>query len=469
MDDTGETVNEMENGISDHQNNTKGGLGLGLGKSGSRTPQNMSSSLLRKKSDPILVSKVRFQMLRAFLTNLQEVILGTKLALLFPAIPLAVAADFYHFGRPWIFALSLLGLTPLAERVSFLTEQIAYFTGPTVGGLLNATCGNATELIIALFALHQKKIDVVKYSLLGSILSNLLLVLGTSLLCGGLANLKKEQRYDRKQADVNSLLLLLGLLCHMLPLMFKYAAAPGIYIANYTLQLSRASSIFMLVAYMAYIFFQLKTHRQLFDAQEVQDMRTVSYNMYAKEQEDGEEEKALIGFWSAFSWLVGMTIIIAVLSEYVVGTIEAASSSWGISVSFISIILLPIVGNAAEHAGSIIFALKNKLDISLGVALGSATQISMFVVPLSVIVAWIMHIRMDLDFSLLETSSLAFTIIITAFTLQDGTSHYMKGIVLFLCYVIIAACFFVQKTPLNNTTYGNLGAEHNPSSGVLVA
>ncbi|EXC01438.1 Vacuolar cation/proton exchanger 3 [Morus notabilis] len=433
-----QAFNAIENGISDY--NVKGSFVAG--KNG-RTPQTMSSSLLRKKSDPILISKFRFQMLRDFLTNLQEVILGTKLAILFPAIPLAIAADFYHFGRPWIFALSLLGLTPLAERVSFLTEQIAYFTGPTVGGLLNATCGNATELIIALFALHQKKIDVVKYSLLGSIISNLLLVLGTSLLCGGLANLKKEQRYDRKQADVNALLLLLGLLCHMLPMMLKFAATPGIYVANYTLQLSRASSIFMLVAYVAYIFFQLKTHRQLFDAQE----------------EDEEEEKAAIGFWSAFSWLVGMTIIIALLSEYVVGTIEAASSSWGISVSFISIILLPIVGNAAEHAGSIIFALKNKLDISLGVALGSATQISMFVVPLSVIVAWIMHVPMDLDFSLLETGSLAFTIIITAFTLQDGTSHYLKGMVLFMCYLIIAACFFVQKTPL----------KLEPSSGALAA
>lgn len=445
-------IYNIENGITSHDHGVKGGNNLMAGKNGSRTPQTMSSSLLRKKSDPILMSKVRFQMLRDFLTNLQEVILGTKLAILFPAIPLAIVADFYHFGRPWIFALSLLGLTPLAERVSFLTEQIAYFTGPTVGGLLNATCGNATELIIALFALHQKKIDVVKYSLLGSILSNLLLVLGTSLLCGGLANLKKEQRYDRKQADVNALLLLLGLLCHMLPLMFKFAATPGIYIANYTLQLSRASSIFMLVAYIAYIFFQLKTHRQIFDAQE----------------EDEEEEKAVIGFWSAFSWLVGMTVIIALLSEYVVGTIEAASSSWGISVSFISIILLPIVGNAAEHAGSIIFALKNKLDISLGVALGSATQISMFVVPLSVIVAWIMDIRMDLDFSLLETGSLAFTIIITAFTLQDGTSHYLKGMILFLCYIIIAACFFVQKTPLNNSTF-NIGAEPKPSFGASAA
>ncbi|KAH7542255.1 hypothetical protein FEM48_Zijuj02G0053900 [Ziziphus jujuba var. spinosa] len=445
--------NNIENGItSDFQKGTGGGnKEINMWNTSSataRTPLTMSSSLLRKKSDPILVSKVRFQILSDFLTNLQEVILGTKLALLFPAIPLAVVANFYHFGRPWIFALSLLGLTPLAERVSFLTEQIAYFTGPTVGGLLNATCGNATELIIALFALHQKKIEVVKYSLLGSILSNLLLVLGTSLLCGGLANLKKEQRYDRKQADVNSLLLLLGLLCHLLPLMFKYAAGPGVSVATNTLQLSRASSIFMLVAYVAYIFFQLKTHRQLFDSQE----------------EDEEEEKALIGFWSAFSWLVGMTIIIALLSEYVVGTIEAASNSWGISVSFISIILLPIVGNAAEHAGSIIFALKNKLDISLGVALGSATQISMFVVPLSVVVAWIMQINMDLDFSLLETSSLAFTIIITAFTLQDGTSHYLKGVVLCLCYVIIAACYFVQKTPLNQTGFVKLDVEFQPHS-----
>ncbi|KAJ7964178.1 Vacuolar cation/proton exchanger [Quillaja saponaria] len=418
-----------------------------------RTPQNMSNSILRKKSDPMLVSGVRFQMIRAFMANLQEVILGTKLAVLFPAIPMAIAADFYKFGRPWIFALSLLGLTPLAERVSFLTEQLAYYTGPTVGGLLNATCGNATELIIAILALHQKKINVVKFSLLGSIISNLLLVLGTSLLCGGLANLKKEQRFDRTQADVNSLLLLLGLLCHMLPLMFKYALEPINYpIASYTLQMSRASSIVMLVAYISYIVFQLKTHKQMFDTQE----------------EDGdEEEKAIIGFWSAFSWLVGMTLIISLLSEYVVGTIEAASDSWGISVSFISIILLPIVGNAAEHAGSIIFAFKNKLDISLGVAMGSASQISMFVVPLSVVVAWIMGIPMDLDFNLLETGSLAFTIIITAFTLQDGTSHYMKGVILFLCYIVIAVCFFVHKVPLSENTAAKIDAQ--ASFGALAA
>lgn len=409
-----------------------------------KTAHNMSSSSLRKKSDLRLVSKVRCGLIRSFLGNLQEVILGTKLFVLFPAIPLAIAAHVYGFGREWVFALSLLGLTPLAERVSFLTEQIAFYTGPTVGGLLNATCGNVTELIIAILALTEGKIDVVKYSLLGSILSNLLLVLGSSLFCGGLANLHKEQKFDRKQADANSLLLLLGLFCHTLPLLFRHAATSAQAVAHPTLQLSRASSIAMLVAYFAYLIFQLWTHRQLFEAQEDSD------------EDDATSEEPAIGFWSAFAWLACMAALIALLSEYVVGTIEAASDSWGLSVSFISIILLPIVGNAAEHAGAVIFAFRNKLDISLGVALGSATQISMFVVPLCVIVAWILNVQMDLDFHTIETGALAFSIIITSFALQDGTSHYIKGLVLLLCYVVIGACFLVLRAPLGSTSILNM-------------
>ncbi|GMP49127.1 hypothetical protein CsSME_00016210 [Camellia sinensis var. sinensis] len=324
-----------------------------------RTTQNLSSSLIRKKSDPTLLSKVRCRMLREFLGNLQEVILGTKLCLFFPAIPLAILAEFYSFGR--------------------------------------------------------------------------------------------------KQSNVNMLLLLLGLLCLLLPLMCRYGAIEHntLMAASSILQLSRAGSIIMLLAYVSYLFFQLKTHRQLFDSQE--------------EVDDGvsEEEKAVIGFWSAFIWLFGMTVIIAWLSEYIVSTIEAASDSWGISVGFVSVILLPIVGNATEHAGSIIFALKNKLDISLAVALGSAAQIFMFVVPLCVVVAWIMGVHMDLDFNLLETGALAFSIIVTSFALQDGNSHYMKGVVLCLCYTVIAACFFVHKIVLDQKAVNNL--EINPTSGVLAA
>ncbi|XAR50842.1 hypothetical protein NMG60_11005292 [Bertholletia excelsa] len=425
----------------------------------SRTAHNMSCSSLRKKSDMSLVSKVPHRLVRAFLANITEVLLGTKLAVLFIAVPLAIVAKRFGFGRPWVFGLSLLGLTPLAERVSFLTEQIAFYTGPTVhrqryrskigqsdipqhlvysGRASECTCGNATELIIAIFALIEHKVDVVKFSLLGSILSNLLLVLGTSLFAGGLANLCKEQKFDRKQADVNSILLLLALLCHLLPLLFWYAGEFAAVAAKPALLLSRISSIVMLIAYFAYLVFQLWTHRQFFEAQEggVDD-----------DDDLESEESPVIGFWSGFAWLVGMTCVIALLSEYVVGTIEDASETWGISVSFISIILLPIVGNAAEHAGAIIFALKNKLDITLGVALGSATQISLFVVPLCVIAAWVAGVNMDLDLNLLETGSLALAIVVTAFTLQDGTSHYMKGLILLLCYVVIGACFFVVRTP----------------------
>ncbi|XP_024966486.1 vacuolar cation/proton exchanger 1-like isoform X3 [Cynara cardunculus var. scolymus] len=380
-------------------------------------------SLLRTRSETDVLSSVRFRLFRIFFENVRQVIFGTKLFVLFPAIPMAFVAQRYSYGRPWIFALSLIGLTPLAERLSFLTEQIAYFTGPT-----------------------------------GSIISNLLLVLGSSLLCGGIANLNKEQNFDHKQADVNSLVLLLGLLCQTMPLLFNFRSMEASKSdGNSVLQLSRATSILMLLAYVAYLFFQLKTHSQFFGSQ--QDEGEVDEVL--------DKETAAIGFWSAFIWLCLMTIIISVLSEYVVGTIEDASETWGISVNFISIIVLPIVGNAAEHAGSIIFAFKNKLDISLGVCMGSASQILMFVVPLCVIVAWIMGIPMNLDFGFLETGCLAFSILLTAFSLQDGSSHYLKGVVLALAYIAIGACFFVQRLPFDDGRNGNKLGSQNESSFVV--
>uniref|UniRef100_J3L108 Vacuolar cation/proton exchanger n=1 Tax=Oryza brachyantha TaxID=4533 RepID=J3L108_ORYBR len=440
-----------------HPHGRSGGVG--------RTAHSMSSSSLRKKSDAALVRKVPVAPLRPVLANLQEVFLGTKLAVLFPAVPLAIAAQCFRFGQVWVFALSLLGLIPLAERVSFLTEQIALYTGPTVGGLLNATCGNATELIIALFALLKGKIEVVKCSLLGSVLSNLLLVLGTSLFCGGVVNLGAEQPYDRKQSDVSTGLLILGVLCQSMPLLLRYAVGagePSVAAATAALDLSRACSFVMLASYVAYLFFQLKTHRQLFEPQEVDGD--------GADAGGADYEEPALAFYSALFWLVVMTVVISVLSEYVVGTIEPTSQSWDLSVSFISIILLPIVGNAAEHAGAIIFALKNKLDITLGVALGSATQISMFVVPLSVLVAWIMGIQMDLDFKLLETGSLFIAVLVTAFTLQDGTSHYLKGVLLLLCYIVIGASFFVARQPAGHANNnGTLLDVPNSSMNVQVA
>ncbi|KAK8971539.1 Vacuolar cation/proton exchanger 1a [Platanthera guangdongensis] len=193
-------------------------------------------------------------------------------------------------------------------------DFIITFDVSTVSGLLNATCGNAPELIIAIFALQKGCIDLVKFSLVGSILSNLLLVLGTSLFCGGVVNLGQEQLYNRKQTDANMSLLLMSALSHVLLLMFRYVVNYGEHdvLTFPTLTLSRVGSLVMLTAYIAFIFFQLKTHREFFESREV--------NGHYDNVEFGDE--AVIGIASAFAWLMGATLVIAVLSEYIVGTIE---------------------------------------------------------------------------------------------------------------------------------------------------
>jgi Ca2+:H+ antiporter len=278
--------------------------------------------------------------------------------------------------------------------------------------------------------------EILKWSLLGSILSNLLLVLGSSLLCGGLANTGKERPLDRRQADVSIGLLMLGVLCHILPLLSKYTNCTGDSISSSgsVLELSRLSAIVMLTAYFGGLIFQLKTHRQIFERED-----------NSESTNNDDDGSSVIGFASAVIWLIGMTVVIAVLSNYIVTTIEEASESLGIPLRFISIILLPIVGNAAEHAGAIIFAFKNKIDITLGIALGSATQISLLVVPIILIVSWVNGIPMDLDLNLLETGSLVMTVFTTAFMLQDDKWHYLKGFNLTLCYLVIAVCFFTIK------------------------
>ncbi|XP_057867303.1 vacuolar cation/proton exchanger 3 isoform X2 [Cryptomeria japonica] len=410
-----------------------------------QSSHNLSSSSLKSQTNKFHLLTL-YEWLRLLLCNLHQVLLGTKLSLLFPLVPVAILLDQFHLGNVWVFIISLLGLAPLAERLGFITEQIAFYTGPTVGGLLNATCGNATEVIIAVIALWHGKNNVVKYSLLGSVLSNLLLVLGTSLLCGGLAHMKKEQKFNTTASGINCSLLMMASLSLMLPLAFKHSFIHGDATVS-VLKLSRFTSVIMLLAYGAYLFFQLSTHRQVFDeGQETED--------------EEEEEEPCIGLISSIIWLCAITVVISVLSQFVVVTIEDVAESWGISVSFISIILLPIVGNAAEHAGAVLCALKNKLDISLGIAVGSATQISMFVIPFITVVAWIRDIYMDLDFHLLDTLILFATVLITAGVLQDGNSNYMKGIVLLLCYFIIAACFFLLQTPLTNGGVDHGDTEH---------
>ncbi|KAK4275248.1 hypothetical protein QN277_018364 [Acacia crassicarpa] len=375
---------------------------------------------------------------RIVCNSVKIVIFSNRLNLLLPLGPLAIIVERLTNHHGWVFTLSLLGIMPLAERLGYATEQLAFYSGDTVGGLLNATFGNATELIISIYALKRGMTRVVQLSLLGSILSNMLLVLGCAFFGGGIVFNKKEQVFNKGTATVNAGLLLMAVMGLLFPAVLHYTHTE-VHFGSSELALSRFSSCIMLVAYAAYLFFQLNSQRSLY------------LSLNEEEGDHGnsieDDESPDISKWESVIWLAIMTALISVLSEYLVGAIEGASTSWKMPVSFISVILLPLVGNAAEHASAVMFAMKDKLDISLGVAIGSSTQISMFVIPLCVIIGWIMGHPLDLNFQLFETATLFLTIIVVVLLLQEGTSNYFKGLMLILCYLIVAASFFVHADP----------------------
>ncbi|XP_008806556.1 vacuolar cation/proton exchanger 2-like isoform X2 [Phoenix dactylifera] len=328
--------------------------------------------------------------------SIKVVIFTAKINMLLPFGPMSIILHYLSKNHGLVFFFSLIGITPLAERLGYATEQLAFYTGPTVGGLLNATFGNATEMIIAIYALKNGMIRVVQQSLLGSILSNMLLVLGCAFFCGGMVHSKKDQVFNKAAAVVNSGLLLMAVMGLTFPAVLHFTHSEVQY-GKSEVSLSRFSSCVMLVAYASYLVFQLKSHHNLYNPID-----------------------------------------------------EGASDSLNLPVAFISVILLPIVGNAAEHASAIMFAMKDKLDITLGVAIGSSTQISMFVIPFCVVVGWIMGKHMDLNFQLFETATLFITVLVVAFMLQEGTANYFKGLMLILCYLIVAASFFVHVDPADS-------------------
>ncbi|CAN0928247.1 Vacuolar cation/proton exchanger 2 [Linum grandiflorum] len=324
----------------------------------------------------------------------------------------------------------------LCNRVS-IRRQIAYYSGPTVGGLLNATFGNATEMIVSVFALKSGMIRVIQQSLLGSILSNLLMVLGCAFFVGGIVHHdKKVQVFNKAAAAVDCGFLLVSVMGIIIPAVL-HATKTEVEIGKSELSLSRFSSCMMLLAYAAYLFFQLKSHQSLYNP--------INEDVLDEERHVKEEEVPEITKWEAISWLAILTLWVSVLSGYLVDAIQGASESSHLSMGFINVILIPIAGNSAAYATTIMFAIKDKQDITLGVAIGSSTQIAMFAIPFYVVVGWLVDQPMDLNFHLFETATLFITVVIVAFTLQEGTSSYFKGLMLMLCYSIVGASFYVHS------------------------
>ncbi|KAL0341774.1 UNVERIFIED_CONTAM: Vacuolar cation/proton exchanger 2 [Sesamum calycinum] len=302
----------------------------------------------------------------SILRSIYIVLIKAKINVLLPFGPLAIMLHYLTKKHGWVFFFSLLGITPLAERLGYATEQLACFTGPTVGGLLNATFGNATEMIISMYALKNGMIRVVQQSLLGSILSNMLLVLGCAFFCGGIVHHHKVQA----TAIVNSGLLLMAVMGILFPAVLHFTHTE-VHKGKSEIALSRVSSCIMLIAYAGYLFFQLKSQSNLYSSLDEAEANN--------DEDSDDDEVPEITHWEAMTWLAVLTLWISILSGYLVDAIQGASDSMNMPVAFISVILLPIVGNAAEHASAIMFAMKDKLDITLGVAIGSSTQISMFV------------------------------------------------------------------------------------------
>ena len=366
-----------------------------------------------------------------FQRSCHEIFFTTKLNALLPCGLLAVVAR-YGWGDGWVFLFSLLALCPLAERLGYLTEQLAMYTNPTLGGLLNATFGNATEMIVSIFALRNGLLRVVQLSLLGSVVSNMLLVLGCAFFFGGLKH--KTQTYNQQGVMANSALLLLGTLGLTLPSAL-HATNTEIHGTQSELSLSRFTSCMLLLMYAAYLYFQLISHRELFEEDGDGD----------GDDDDDEDEEAVLGFWGSIAWLCVFTIFISVLSDYIVDTIEGAAKSWDLPIAFISVIILPIVGNAAEHASAVMFAMKNKMDISLGVAIGSATQITVLVIPFCVVCGWFMGKPLDLNMHMFEQVVFFTTVVTVILCVIDGKSNWLKGLTLVLAYVVLSASFYFHK------------------------
>ncbi len=339
-------------------------------------------------------------------------------------VPISIVAQVLHAPPAWMFALSGLAIAPLAGLMGAVTEDLAKRWGSAVGGLLNATFGNATELIIALIALQRGELLVVRASLIGSIIGNVLLVLGLSALLGGLK--EKILTFNQDAAQSHSVMMALAATALLVPALFV-RSVPGLSetAADPRIEhLSLAVAAVLIVLYAGSLIFALYTHESLFRSPEE-----------CSETPQWKQSTALLT-------LLGATLLIALESEYLVGSIGPVVRQWGLSKLFVGIIVVPIVGNAAEHSTAVMMALRNKMDISLNIALSSSTQIAMFVAPVCIFASLALGHPLTILFSNFELIALTAAILTAVMITMDGKSHWLEGAQLLTAYGIIALAFY---------------------------
>lgn len=336
-------------------------------------------------------------------------------------VPLALLADFVlHLDPVLIFIMAALGIIPLAHFIGHATEELSIHTGPKLGGLLNATLGNAAELIITIFALREGLLDLVRASITGSIIGNLLLVLGLSLLVGGLKN--GLQAFDRRTAGLNATLVILALVALAVPSLFDVAIQEN---KAAELGLSEGVAVIMIVLYGL--------------------MMVYNFTGGSGTTREAAVEETVQPHWSVRRSLIVLTAAtlgIVFMSEVLVGAVEAVTVALGLTEFFLGIIIIPLVGNVAEHLVAVIVAYKNKMELSLAVSLGSSLQIALFVAPVLVFVSLLFGEPLLLVFNNFELIALVAASLIAAFIALDGESNWLEGAMLLAVYLIVAVAFY---------------------------
>jgi Ca2+:H+ antiporter len=353
---------------------------------------------------------------------------------LVPFIPIAIVLRFADADAGYVFFSSALGVVPTAALMGRATEELAARSGPGIGGLLNVTFGNAPELIIALFALEKGLHEVVKASLVGSILGNILLVMGAAMLVGGIS--RERQRFDATAAQAQSLMLLLASVALIMPAIFELVIGgalphPTDRSDRFPTDLETMSALVAVVllgSYVAGLFFSLKTHRDLFNPSH------------------GEEDHVGAEPWTVRKSVTALAlagVAVGVMSEILVGSIEAASEGIGLSPFFVSVIVVAIVGNAAEHWVAVYFAWRDKMDLSINIAIGSSAQIALFVAPVLVLISFVLGpFPMPLIFNGLELGAIMLAILIANFVTHEGESTWFEGVQLLSVYTVLGIVFF---------------------------
>jgi Ca2+:H+ antiporter len=341
-------------------------------------------------------------------------------------VPLSLVLG--HAGAPpvWVFLSACVAIVPLAGLMGEATENLSQRAGPLIGGLLNASFGNAAELIIGFAALRAGEQEIVKASLTGSIIGNLLVVLGMAMLLGGWK--RSELSFSRLAAESGSSTMVLAVVALVIPAIYAFVTQHRH--PERVESISVDISWVLLATYGASLVFSLKSHRQLFAPPP------------DEEPSPGEHGQA--------SWSVGRSVLVllvaAVLvgwvSEHLVGAVNAAGQALGLRKVFLGVVVLAIVGNAAEHSTAVLVALKGKMDLALGIALGSSTQIALFVAPLLVVVGHLMGRPLGLEFTLLEVVAVMLSVGAVSLLIQDGKTNWFEGFQLLAVYAILAIAFF---------------------------